>query len=147
MSVGLASMSKDRGVEAWTEHVDEFDRVRSIATTLSEPQSASYIADEACVEEDITREFLDRLESVGVLIKSDGNGKAAYAPDPLHARVNTLRDLLTEHDREELRQLADEFETRIEASDDTQTDRLTEYHLTLLREAIDIYPRFADQHR
>ena len=88
----------------------------------------------------------DVLRISGVLIKSYDDGQAMYAPDPLHARARTLRDLLTEHDREEVRQLADEFETRVEASDDTQ-DPLTEYHLTLLREAIDIYPRFADQYQ
>lgn len=140
-------MSKDRGVEAWTKHTSEFERIQSIATTLSEPQSVTYIADEACVEEDTARAYLDRLESVGVLIKSDDNGQAAYAPDPLHARAKTLRDLLTEHDREEFGQLADEFETRAETEGDTQADRLTEYHLSLLREAIDIYPRYADQYQ
>lgn len=140
-------MSRDGGVEAWTTHTSEFERIRAVATALSEPRSAAWIADEACVEEATAQEYLTRLESVGVLIEHDGDRQATYASDPLHTRANTLRDLLTEHDREELRQLADELETRLETSDETQTDRLIEYRLTLLREAIDIYPRFANQYR
>ena len=55
-------MSRDRGVEAWTTHTNEFERIRAIATALSEPRSAAWIADEACVEEATAQEYLTRLE-------------------------------------------------------------------------------------
>ena len=37
------------GIEAWKEHTSAFDRVRSVAAAVAQPQSASAIAEEALV--------------------------------------------------------------------------------------------------
>ena len=102
------------GVEAWKEHTTAFDRVQSVATTVSKPRPVSYIADEAHVAENTARDHLERLVSLNVLLKTDHDDGALYAPDPLHTRIRTLRDLLEEHDRDGLIALKTEVQSKIE---------------------------------
>jgi len=59
------------GVEEWKKQTSAFDRVQSISNTLSQPRSASYIADEAHVAENTARTHLERLVSLNVLLESD----------------------------------------------------------------------------
>ena len=102
------------GVEAWKENTTAFDRVRSIATIVDRPRSASYIAGEACVAENTARDHLNRLVEMYVLLKTDDEGTTLYAPDPLHVRMKTLRDLLEDHDQDGLIQLKAGMQEQIE---------------------------------
>jgi Rad3-related DNA helicase len=102
------------GVEAWKEHTTAFDRVQSVATTVSRPRPASYIADEAHVAENTARDHLERLVNLNVLLETERDGRALYAPDPLHTRIQTLRDLLEKHDREGLIDLKIKLQSQIE---------------------------------
>lgn len=77
------------GVTAWKEHTTSFDRVQSVATTVSQPRSASYIADEAHVAENTARDHLDRLVSLTVLLTTERESGTVYAPDPLHTHGPT----------------------------------------------------------
>lgn len=103
------------GVDTWKEHASAFDRVRSIASTLSQPRPASHIADEAHVAENTAREHLERLVEMNVLLKSDRKGAKIYSPDPLHTRMQTLRDLLETHDHDGLIELKAEMQEEIDA--------------------------------
>ena len=102
------------GVEAWKEHTTAFDRVQSVATTVSKPRPVSYIADEAHVAENTARDHLERLVNLNVLLKTERDDGALYSPDPLHTRIQTLRDLLEEHDHEGLIDLKIELQSQIE---------------------------------
>lgn len=102
------------GVEAWKEHTTAFDRVQSVAATASRPRPASYIADEAHVAENTARDHLERLVNLSVLLKTERDEGAFYAPDPLHTRLQTLRDLLEAHDRDELIDLKVDLQSQIE---------------------------------
>jgi len=102
------------GVDAWTEQTSAFDRVQSIASTLSEPRPASYIADEAYVAENTARNHLQRLVDLNVLRTIDREGTTLYAPDPLHTRMQTLRELLDEYDQDALLDLKADIQSRIE---------------------------------
>lgn len=102
------------GVEAWKEHTTAFDRVQSVATTVSQPRSASYIADEAYVAENTARDHLERLVGLNVLLKTERDDGAVYSPDPLHTRIQTLRDLLEEHNRNGLIDLKAELQSQLE---------------------------------
>jgi len=104
----------DPGVEAWVEHTSAFDRVRSVAGALSEPRPASLIAAEAAVSENTARGHLDRLVELNVLVEVGGEGATRYAPDPLHARLATLRELVAEHDHDGLVALKADLQTEIE---------------------------------
>ena len=102
------------GVEAWKEHTTAFDRVQSVATTVSQPRPASYIANQAHVAENTARDHLERLVNLSVLLKTERNDGALYSPDPLHTRIQALRDLLEEHDRNGLLELKAELQSQIE---------------------------------
>lgn len=108
-------MTEDVGVEAWKEQTSAFDRVRSVAETVSQPRSASHIADEAAVAENTARGHLGRLVEMNILIARDDEGPTTYAPDPLHTRAQTLRELLDTHDHDALIELKADLQARIEA--------------------------------
>jgi hypothetical protein len=74
----------------------------------------SYIAAEAHVAENTARDHLERLVDLHVLLKTEEQGTALYSPDPLHTRMQTLRDLLDEHDRDGLIDLKIELQSQIE---------------------------------
>lgn len=103
------------GVDAWVEHTSAFDRVRSIAGGLAQPRSASYMASEAHVAENTARGHLQRLVKLNVLLEHDESGTTLYAPDPLHTRHQTLRELLTDHDRDGLIELKADMQEQLEA--------------------------------
>ena len=107
-------MTDSAGVEAWKEQTTAFDRIQSVASAVSQPQPASHIAAEAYVAENTARDHLERLVELNVLLKSDQDGAALYAPDPLHTRIQMLRDLLEEHDRDGLIQLKTSLQSQIE---------------------------------
>lgn len=107
------------GVDAWKEHTTAFDRVQSVATTVSQPRGAAYIAEEAHVAENTARSHLKRLVNLNVLLKTERDDGDRYAPDPLHTRIQTLRDLLDEHDRSGLLELKATLQSQIE---DWQTE-------------------------
>lgn len=107
-------MAADPGTEAWKEHTSAFDRVRSVAQTVSEPRSAPQIAEQALVSENTTREHLERLVEMNVLLASDREGHRNYTPDPLHTRLQTLRELLDEYDHDGLVALKEDLQDRIE---------------------------------
>ena len=111
------------GIEAWKEHTTAFDRVQSVATTVSQPRPASYIAVEAYVAENSARDHLERLVNLNVLLKSERDDGAYYSPDPLHTRIQTLRDLLEAHDRNGLIALKTDLQSQIEGWE-------TEYNAT-----------------
>lgn len=107
-------MSEDTGgIDAWVEQTTAFDRVRSVAGTVTRPRSVAWIADEAAVAENTARDHLDRLVELNVLLKHDREGTATYAPDPLHTRIQSLRELLEQHDRDELIRLKAEMQERV----------------------------------
>lgn len=103
------------GLEAWKEQTSAFDRVRSIAGSLSRPKPASAIASDAHVAENTARQHLERLVEMNVLLKRDRGGTTIYAPDPLHTRLGTLRDLIDAHDHDGLIRLKAELQEEIDA--------------------------------
>lgn len=166
----------DPGVEPWRDQTSAFDRVRSIATVVSSPRPASYIADEAHVAENTARDHLERLVEMNVLLKTDRDGTTMYAPDPLHTRIQTLRDLLDTHDRTALIELKADLQDRIETrreeygvespdqlrgraaeADDAATTRdiakaasdweLLRYRLSILEDAIENYTTYTRDFR
>jgi predicted ArsR family transcriptional regulator len=109
---GSADTSGDAG---WKEHASAFDRVRSVALSLSEPRSASWIADEALVAENTARRHLERLEDLHVLATDTAGNAVTYYPDPVYVRTRDLRELVAEHDRDGLAELAADIKADIES--------------------------------
>ena len=94
---------------------DAIDRVYSVATTVSYPTSVADIAAEANVAESTARTHLNQLEEMNVLLKCDEESPTTYEPDPLYIRMQTLRDLLDNHDYDDLRELKVDLEAQIES--------------------------------
>lgn len=110
-------LSED-GDAAWVAQTSAFDRVRAVALSLSEPRSATWIAEEALVAENTARRHLERLVDLHIL-RSDTTERAVrYYPDPVYVRTRDLRELVAEYDREELTELATTLKADIEAWQD-----------------------------
>lgn len=102
----------------WTEHATAFDRVRSVAQTLTRPRTAAWVAEEALVSPTTAHDHLDRLVDLNVVREVPGEDAVRYEPDPLHVRLQTLRELLDEYTREELVELKAELQEEIAALQD-----------------------------
>ncbi len=162
------------GDAAWKEHTSAFDRVRSVALSLSDPRSASWIADEALVAENTARRHLERLAELHVLTTDTTGSAVTYYPDPVYVRTRDVRELVTEYDRDELTELAADLKADIEswqdeydvtspddlqstaAAEDTSADEamerrraasdweLTKYRLSLIEDALSRYDEYSD---
>lgn len=99
-------------VESWTDSMTARERVETIATTLSEPRTANWIAEQAEVKWDTAKKHLDDLADSGeLLVTSDDK----YVPDPTRAYFDRLRELILTNDKEELRGELEAIADRIEA--------------------------------
>jgi predicted ArsR family transcriptional regulator len=92
--------------KTWKEHASAFDRVKSVTMTLSEPQSAPWIAEQAAVSPNTARDHLHRLVDLGVVTATDDGGTRHYYPDPLYTRLRDIRELLDETTKQELSEQA-----------------------------------------
>lgn len=98
-------------VESWTESTTARERVETIATTLSEPRTANWVAEQADVTWDTAKKHLDDLADSGVLLVT---GEETYVPDPTRAYFDHLRDLILTNDKRELRGELETIADRIE---------------------------------
>jgi len=105
-----------RGVEAWKEHTTAFDRVRSIVEALDQARTAQYIAEAAAVSETTANNHLKRLAEMNVIRTVAGEDATRYEPDPLYARFRTLRELIANHDHEQLLELRADLQQQIQKS-------------------------------
>ena len=103
------------GVEAWKAQTSAFDRVHAIATGVDRPRPASFIAAEAHVAENTARDHLERLVEMNILLANETEATTTYTPDPLQTRMQTLRDLLDEHDHDGLVELKASIQEQIES--------------------------------
>lgn len=163
------------GDVAWKAHTTGFDRVQSVALTLSESRTAAWIADEALVAENTARRHLRRLAELNVLTADDDGGATTYYPDPVYVRTREVRALVDEHDQDGLAALAvdltediDEWRAEYGASspDEVRAGAATEtvsadearerrrvasdweharYRLSLVEDALERYGEFTDR--
>lgn len=165
-------MSDAAGVDRWKATDSAFDRVRSVAVTLTQLRSADWIADQAAVAGNTARNHLERLVEMNVLEEVSHKGVTRYRPDPLYTRMRALRDLLDERDRDDLVNLRAELQEQVETwqneydvnspdglreqAASTETSDLTRelrrtsndweivrYRLELVEEAIDRYSEYS----
>lgn len=101
-------------IEAWKEHTTAFDRVQAVVQTVSEPRSASWIAEKAAVAENTARDHLERLVEMNVLLATSDSGTTLYAPDPLYIRAQTLREYLDEYGHDDLIRLKEDIQNRLD---------------------------------
>ncbi|WP_423751503.1 winged helix-turn-helix domain-containing protein [Salinirarus marinus] len=158
-------------ISQWKDATTGFDRVRSVASSLEEPRTAGWIAGEAHVSEPTTRNHLERLVDLGVLVTDESARGKTYYPDPVYTRLTAIQELVAENSEADLTQQATAIQADIEswkAEYDVESPRslrasVTEdvsvedaqqrlriaadwesaqYQLSLLRDAIDHYETY-----
>jgi len=162
------------GDAAWREQTSAFDRVRSVALSVSAPRTASWIAEEALVAENTARGHLDRLVDLHVLATDTTGDAVTYYPDPVYVRTRDLRELVAGNDPDDLAELAVDLKADLEslrneygvtsphelrrtvAADDTSADEATDrrraasdwelaaYRLSLVEDALSRYDEYSD---
>ena len=101
------------GTEQWIDATSAFDRVRSVAFALQQPETAGQIAESAHVSEQTARGHLQRLVEMDVLLE-DEDGPTTYYPDPAFVRYREVKELAREHDRDELTEIVATLKRDIE---------------------------------
>ena len=96
----------DRGLESWAEGSSARERVRDIATTLSQPRSAEWVREEANVPSlERAKGELEMLAELGqVRAIEGGDGVVKYAPNYQLRHFNEVTELINDHARGELRE-------------------------------------------
>lgn len=107
------------GIERWIEATSAFDRVRSVAFSLQEPQTAGQLAESAHVAEKTARGHLQRLVEMDVMLAEITDGPATYYPDPGYMRYREVRSLAREHTRDELLEIVATLKGDIESWQET----------------------------
>ena len=83
--------------------------------TLSKPQPASWIAEEAAVSPNTARDHLHRLIDLGVVTTTEKDGARHDYPDPLYTRLRNIRESLQETTKRGLSEQAAELKADIAA--------------------------------
>lgn len=96
----------DRGLESWTKDLTGRERVREIATTLTEPRSVEWVREQAQVSSwQTAKDELEMLVEFGQVHAIEGNdGNTKYAPNYQLRYFNEVTELINSHTREELRE-------------------------------------------
>lgn len=94
----------DRGINSWSDGASARERVREIATTLTQPRSLEWIQNEAQASRQTTTDELELLAEFGHIhaIETD-DGTMTYAPNYQRRYFNELLELISTHTRSELR--------------------------------------------
>jgi len=130
----------DRGLESWTEGLSARERVREIATTLTQPRSVEWVREQAQISSwQTAKDELQMLVEFGQIHDVEGDdGNTKYAPNYQLRYFNEVAELINNHTREELREEIatiqaeiDEWKTEfdVESRDDLEST-LTDDDLT-----------------
>ena len=102
----------------WSEGMDSEDRVRAVAEMLTEPRSASWVAEQAQVDYKTARKYLDKLVSDSRLRTTEREQTTLYYLDPRQQFFAEIGDLVEEHTKDELTTELTAMGARIEAWQD-----------------------------
>jgi predicted ArsR family transcriptional regulator len=110
-------METPEWVVTWQENTSAFDRVRSVAMSGSDPQTASEVAERARVAESTARDHLERLVEIGTLRTRSTDGRTVYRHDPVYIRFRAVRDLIEDHTESDLTEFVAELKEAQEATE------------------------------
>jgi hypothetical protein len=111
----------DRGLESWTDGMSARERVREIATTLTQPRSVDWVRDEAQISSwQTAKDELEMLVEFGQVHAIEGDdGNTKYAPNYQLRYFNEVTELINDNTREELREEIADIQEQI---DEWKTD-------------------------
>lgn len=85
-----------------TDHTTKVDRIREVAMTVREPKNAGEIADIAGVARNTAAKYLERLVEADKLTTVQRGRETRYYPDPVTQYFDQIRDLVDEHQKDDL---------------------------------------------
>lgn len=93
------------GLESWTEGLSARERVREIATTLTQPRSVEWVRKQAHVSSwQTAKDELEMLVEFGQVHAIEGDdGNRKYAPNYQQRYFEEVAELINEHSRDDLR--------------------------------------------
>lgn len=111
----------DPPLTPWTDALTARERVREIATTLTQPRSVEWVREQAHVSSwQTAKDELEMLTEFGQVQTVEGDdGNTRYAPNYQQRYFTEVTELINDHTREELRE---EIATIQEKIEDWQTD-------------------------
>jgi hypothetical protein len=130
----------ERGLAPWTDDLSARERVREIATTLTEPRSVEWVREEAQVSAwQTAKDELEMLVEFGQIQAVDGDdGHTKYAPNYQLRYLTELTELINTHTREELREEVAAIQTEIDAYEaDFEIESRGELEATLTDDDLD----------
>lgn len=107
----------DAGLESWTDGLTARERVREIATTLTEPRSVEWVREQAQISSwQTAKDELEMLVEFGQVHAIEGDdGNTKYAPNYQLRYFNEVTELINEHSRAELREEIATIQEQIDA--------------------------------
>ncbi|RDZ65324.1 hypothetical protein C5B90_02850 [Haloferax sp. Atlit-12N] len=97
----------------WTDGLSAAERVEAVALTVSEPQTANWIASEAEVAHETASKYLSRLADDGKLIADTRGQQTTYEPDPISQYLSEMRELYEAHSPDQLAASLEEMNDQI----------------------------------
>jgi hypothetical protein len=96
----------DRGLESWTDGLSARERVREIATTLTQSRSVEWVRTQAQISSwQTAKDELEMLVEFGQIHAIEGDdGNTKYAPNYQLRYFNEVTELINTHTRDELRE-------------------------------------------
>ena len=96
----------DSELGSWTDGLTSRERVRAIATTLTEPRSVEWVRKQAEVSSwQTAKDELEMLVEFGQILATEGDdGNTKYAPNYQLRYFEAVTDLINTHTRAELRE-------------------------------------------
>jgi len=95
----------DGGIGSWTDGLSSRERVREIATTLTEPRSVEWVREQAQVSSwQIAKDELEMLVEFGQVQAIEDDGNTKYAPNHQLRYFKEVTELINTHTRGELRE-------------------------------------------
>lgn len=129
-----------RGLGSWTDDLSARERVREIATTLTEPRSVEWVRKEAQVSAwQTAKDELEMLVEFGQLQAVEGDdGNTKYAPNYQLRYFSELTELINTHTRAELREEIADIQAEIDAwKTEYGVDSRAELESTLTNDGLD----------
>jgi len=96
----------DGGLGSWTDGLSSRERVREVATTLTEPRSVEWVREQAQVSSwQTAKDELEMLVDFGQVHAVEGDdGNTKYAPNYQLRYFDEVTELINTHTRAELRE-------------------------------------------
>lgn len=98
----------------WKASTTALERVQQVIERTTTPRSAREVAAEALVSEPTARKHLGSLADVGTVTTTTGGAATKYARDEDRLLYRRIRELATEHSRDELIEHIQEMKRRID---------------------------------